>query len=248
MNPPNRNAQILTRWCSLVMVAGALMACQTPPPKSDAGALTLAELFPGWEERPVLGKRWKPFEPVVIDGQAGLAVQTDASLSLLRRRWSPALAQPADLRFSWWVRELVEGADLSDSQASDAPAQVALAFDGDRSVLSTRFAMMSELTQLVTGDPLPYASLVYVWTSDKQHPVGSVINDPRTDRIRYLVVEQGSSNLRKWVHHTRDVQADYRQVFQEEPGPILGVALMSDADNTRGHTRAVFGPVTLEPR
>ncbi len=90
---------------------------------------------------------------------------------------------------------------------------------------------------------MPYASLVYAWTNE--HPVGTVIPDPRTDRIRYLVVEQGSANLRKWVHHRRDVQADYRRVFGEEPGPIITLAVMTDTDNTRTRTRSVFGPVSL---
>jgi hypothetical protein len=76
--------------------------------------------------------------------------------------------------------------------------------------------------------------------------VGSIIRDPRSDRIRYLVVEQGSQNLRRWVHHRRDVHADFRQVFGEEPGPLAGLAIMTDTDNTRTQTRGVFGPVRVQ--
>lgn len=241
-------ARAWARWWVMGMTLGLLTACQSPATLQGAGAPTLEQLFPGWHPSPVLGKRWQPFESVIQDGAAGMAVQTDASLSLLRTRFATPVTAPSTVHFSWWVQDLVEGADLSDTQASDAPAQLAVAFDGDRSALSARFGMMSELTLLVTGDPLPYASLVYVWAAGDEHPVGTVIRDPRTDRIRYLVVEQGPDHLRRWVHHTRDVHADYRQVFNEEPGPILGLALMSDADNTRGHTRAVFGPVSLQPR
>ena len=43
----------------------------------------------------------------------------------------------------------------------------------------------------------------------------------------------------------RDVQADYRRVFGEEPGPIITLAVMADTDNTRTRTRSVFGPVSL---
>lgn len=191
-------------------------------------------------------KRWVPFQPVRLDGAVGLEVRAQSSLSLLRKRVVPPWGQPARLHFSWWVERLVDGADLSDSEASDAPAQVLVAFEGDRNLLSARNALMSELTLLLTGEELPYASLVYVWTNEQ--PVGTVIRDPRTDRIRYLVVEQGPERLRQWVHHARDVHADFRRAFNENPGPIVGLAVMTDTDNTRQSTRAVFGPVWLGER
>jgi len=237
----------LVAACLLVLVG-----CQTVPPAQPSAGVThhadIARLFPGWDAKPLPGKRWEPFVPVVVDGEPGLQVQSSASLSLLRTKFRPHRHQPAELSFSWWVDGLLPEADLTDSQASDAPAQIALAFDGDRSQLSGRFAVMSELTQLMTGDPLPYATLIYVWATGPEHPVGSVIRDPRTDRIRYLVVEQGDAHLRRWVHHRRQIQADYAQVFGEPAGPLMGMAIMSDSDNTGGSVRAVFGPVNLQPK
>jgi hypothetical protein len=231
-------------WCGWVGFAclAVLAGCQVAPRTED-----VLPLFPNWEAKPLPGKRWQPFVPVVVDGVPGLQVESQASLSLLRTRFRPYRTQPAQLQFSWWVNDLLPEADLTDSQASDAPAQVALAFDGDRSQLSGRFAVLSELTQLVTGDPLPYATLIYVWSTGPEHPVGSVIKDPRTDRIRYLVVEQGSAHLRRWVHHRRQIHADYARVFGEPAGPLMGMAIMSDSDNTGGRARAVFGRVTLGP-
>jgi len=231
----------------------ALAGCQSPQMgQNPVGASlpdvdTASSLFPGWDEKPLPGKRWQPFVPVVVDGEPGLQVQSHASLSLLRTHLKPHRHQPGELHFSWWVENLLPEADVTDSQASDSPAQLALAFDGDRSLLSGRFAVMSELTQLVTGSPLPYATLIYVWATGPEHPVGSVIKDPRTDRIRYLVVEQGEAHLRRWVHHHRQIHADYAQAFGEPAGPLMAMAIMSDSDNTGGRARAVFGRVTLRP-
>lgn len=224
---------------------GAVATTYEPSDTDAAAALTpgIQTVFPGWELRRLPGKQWAPFTPVVVDGQPGLQVKAASSLSLLRTQLQPPRADPLTVRFSWWVDKLVEGADLSDGDASDAPAQLLVAFDGDRGLLSARNAMLSELLLLVTGEAMPYASLVYVWANE--HPVGTVIRDPRSDRIRYLVVEQGGQHLRQWVHHQRDIQADYRRVFEEEPGPVVGMAIMTDTDNTRTQTRGVFGPVTL---
>ena len=242
-----------------VALALALAGCQTVPStdhtsaaptyasSDDAAAAIYAPgtqaLFPGWEHRRLPAKIWAPFTPVEVDGQPGLQVKATSSLSLLRTQLPSPQAEPMEVTFSWWVENLVEGADLSDSDASDAPVQLLVAFDGDRALLSARNAMLSELLLLVTGEAMPYASMVYVWANEQ--PVGTVIRDPRSDRIRYLVVEQGSGNLRQWVSHQRDIHADYRRVFGEEPGAVVGMAIMTDTDNTRTQTRGVFGPVAL---
>lgn len=264
--PCGRICQCVAQWgwqrvvnIGAVALALTLVGCQTVSDTAntpvaatyaasdDAAAATYAPgtqaLFPGWEHRRLPAKTWAPFTPVEVDGQPGLQVKASSSLSLLRTQLPSPRVEPMEVRFSWWVDNLIEGADLADSDASDAPVQLLVAFDGDRALLSARNAMLSELLLLVTGQAMPYASMVYVWANE--HPVGTVIRDPRSDRIRYLVVEQGSGNLRKWVYHQRDIHADYRRVFDEEPGPVVGMAIMTDTDNTRTHTRGVFGPVTL---
>lgn len=201
--------------------------------------------YESWQPKPLLGKHWAPFDPVVVEGVAGLQVKADSSLSVMRRKLSVPSREVHTLRFYWWVDRLLPEADLSDADTSDSPAQLLLAFDGDRERFSARNAMMSELSRLVSGEELPYASLVYAWANDQ--PAGTVITDPRTDRIRYLVVEQGTAHLGHWVTHDRDVRADFEKAFGELPGALLGMALMTDSDNTRSQTRTVYGPVELNP-
>jgi hypothetical protein len=72
-----------------------------------------------------------------------------------------------------------------------------------------------------------------------------VITNPRTSRIRKVVVESGAANLGRWLDYERDVRADYIRAFGEPPGALRGVALMTDSDNTRSVTRAWYGAVRL---
>lgn len=215
-----------------------------PAPVSVAVTPGMARLFPGWQPRPMPGKRWAPFELVERDGREGLQVHAHSSLSILSRRMDDApRSGPAHIDFSWWVERDLPDARLVDAQASDSPARVAVSFAGDRSRFAPRDHILSELLLLMTGEPLPYATLVYVWANELTP--GTVVPSPRTQRIRYLVVEQGPQRLRQWVSHRRDVQADFRRAFGEAPGPIVGLALMTDTDNTGTGTRAVYGPVRL---
>ena len=103
--------------------------------------------------------------------------------------------------------------------------------------------MLSELALALTGEPMPYATLMYVWGNHR--PAGSVIVNSRTDRIRKLVLESGPERLGRWLDYERDIRADYEKAFGEAPGALVGIAIMTDTDNTRQQTRAWYGPVTL---
>jgi hypothetical protein len=97
----------------------------------------------------------------------------------------------------------------------------------------------------VTGEEMPYATLMYVWCN--QCEPGTVIASPRTDRIRKLVVESGPRRLNQWLDYERDIRADYERVFGEKPGALVGIGIMSDTDNTRSRSQAWYGPLRLLP-
>jgi hypothetical protein len=65
--------------------------------------------------------------------------------------------------------------------------------------------------------------------------------------VRKLVVESGTGRLDRWLEYERDIRADYLRVFGEEPGALIGIAIMTDSDNTQSRTRAWYGPVRLTP-
>jgi hypothetical protein len=47
-------------------------------------------------------------------------------------------------------------------------------------------------------------------------------------------------------HYGRDIAAEYRKTFVEEPGPLVSMRLMTDADNTRLAAEAWHGEVQFE--
>jgi hypothetical protein len=199
---------------------------------------------PHWEQLVLPGKRNEPFELTYVLGQDALQVKANSSVSILRQRFDEGLPEVGELTFSWKIDALPPGADLRDAQAEDAPVRIVLAFGGDRSLLSPRAHRLSELSRLLTGEDLPYATLSYVWSANE--PVETVVHNPRTDRIRKLVVETGELSLGQWLRYERDVKADFVRAFGEEPGPLLAVALMTDTDNTSSKLQAWYGRFRLE--
>ena len=199
---------------------------------------------PDWETFVFPGKRFAPFEPVSVLERQALRVKASSSVSILRQRFEPTLSHVGRLSFSWRVDGLPDKADLTQAALADSPVRVVLAFEGDRQRWPPKAHRLSEMSRLFTGEELPYATLVYVW-SVRDAP-GSVVLNPRTDRIRKLVLDSGTERLGQWRDHVRDVRADFLLAFGEEPGPLRAVALMTDTDNTQSGLTAWYGTLTLE--
>ena len=196
-----------------------------------------------WSVQRLPGKRTTEYTPAVRAGHRCTQARANRSASLWRRGMRLEPAAWRSLQFSWWVDSLSPQATVAEVDRDDASARLVLAFDGDTARLSPRNQMLFELAHTLTGEAPPYATLMYVW--DASAPVGTIITNGRSDRIRKIVVESGPERLRHWRHYERDAQADFLAAFGEAPGALIGLAYMTDADNTQAQVEACYGPATL---
>jgi hypothetical protein len=240
----------LAQWQPPLVLPPASQAqqVQTLPSGKTGGAASAngaaISLGPkAWRHYKLPGKRSSQYQLASEQGRKGLKVQAQSSASMMRYALRVEPQALGALKFSWKVPQAIAQANVADRDFDDAPVRLVLAFEGDSSKFSARNAMLSELSRTITGEPLPYATLMYVWcaTSEKD----TVVHNPRTDRIRKIVLESGGKNLGKWLDYERDIRADFIKAFGEEPGALLGVALMTDTDNTQSNAMAYYGPVTL---
>lgn len=198
---------------------------------------------PQWQHYQLPGKLATDYSFARVDGRDAMAVTATSSASLLRRQVRIAPEGLSQIKFSWKVPELISLADLAVRDNADSPVRIVLVFEGDRSQFSAKNAMLSELAHAISGEPLPYATLMYVWCN--QRAPGSVITSPRTDRIRKIVVESGASNLNQWMDYERNIRVDFEKAFGEAPGALIGIGIMTDSDNTRTTTRAWYGGIKI---
>lgn len=210
---------------------------------AGSSSATSSASEPEWKHYPLPGKRPNQFRYVRKDGRDAMSATSRSSASMLRKVIRIEPGELDAVRFSWKVPELIAQADMALREADDSPVRVVLMFEGDRSKFSSKNAMLSELARALTGEELPYATLMYVWCNTR--PAGSVILNPRTDRIRKLVVESGGGKLQQWVDYERNIRADYKTAFGEEPGALVGIGIMTDSDNTRSQAKSWYGPVTV---
>ena len=231
-----------------VILLGA--GCGSPPAAApDIGASPWAEQSGAragaWSHRSFPGKLATDFRYARLEGRDVISVDAQESASMVRQVVRVEPQELGAVRFSWKVPQLIAQADMALRDRDDAPVRIVLAFEGDRSRFSAADAALSELVHVVTGEPMPYATLMYVWCNQREPD--SVIRSPRTERVRKLVVETGARRLNQWLEYERDIRADYERVFGEPPGALVGIAIMSDSDNTKSHARAWYGPVRIKP-
>ena len=241
----------------LVMALALAMAgCSTTLPMPDALATdanvagspwAMASGLEGhpsvWKHQEFPGKRATVYRFAQVDGHAAIHARAGMSVSVLRQRLRVEPADLGRLQFSWKIPALIADADLSDRHRSDSPVRIVLAFEGDRSKFSARDGMLSELAHALTGEPMPYATLMYVWCNLSAPE--TVLTDTRTSRIRKLVLESGPGKLNRWLDYERDVRADFIKTYGEEPGALVSIGIMTDTDNTETSATAWYGPVRL---
>ena len=89
---------------------------------------------------------------------------------------------------------------------------------------------------------LPIA-ISYVWAG--RGPVGADWPNPFTSKVRMVAVESGPARAGAWRSYRRNVRDDFRRLFGREVDRLEGVAVMTDADNSRQRARAWYGDILL---
>jgi hypothetical protein len=222
-----------------VVLSGAALcagcATRLPPP---------AEAVAEWRAVPLPGKRETTYTRCEFEGRAAWHARSQAAASVWRKSVSAVVTPATQVEFSWWVAGKIAGADLSRAEVADSPVRVGFAFDGDVSRLSMRDRMQFQLVETLTGEVPPYAMLMYVW--DNHAEIDSVLPGARSDRVRKIVLESGDTHLRQWRNYRRNLFSDFQRAFGEPPGRLIGMALMTDTDNTGAATEAWYGDVVLK--
>jgi Protein of unknown function (DUF3047) len=198
----------------------------------------------GWEPWGLQsGKR--PTTYRLVDSAHGTVLEAHAegaATGLYRKIRISPYRQP-HIEWDWRVDRLIPGADKRKAGREDSPARLVISFHGDPAKLDFEQRTKLRLAKAMAGEPLPYAMLIYVWSNDVT--AETVLPNPHIDRIQMIVVERGEAQLGQWVRYRRNILKDYRRAFNEEPGDIVAVGVLTDGDNTQQTARALYGDITF---
>ncbi len=153
---------------------------------------------------------------------------------------------PLDYPYIIWSWKLIDKLKESDGRkksTDDYSLRVYINFDADIEALSYAEQFRLKLYRKLRGESAPLASLNYIW--EKDLPKESILPSPYTDRVQMLVLQNKHSKSGVWYTEKRNIVEDYMKAFGQPPGDVISIAIMSDSDNTEGHTQAYYGDFIL---
>jgi hypothetical protein len=235
-----------------IFVARLLVCCTTAGVASGSIAaacairdLDFGQKSVGWTHQPLSKLKRDTVYTLINDGGHNVLRGTaSSSASFYVANLKPPTIMPATLSWRWKTDALVPDADNREKSREDAPLRVIAAFDGDRSTLPEVEQQRFRRAKTLSGRNLPYAVLMYIWSA--QVAVETVIPSAHTSQVKMLVVTSGTGGLEQWQSLRRNVADDYRRAFGAVPGRLLGVAVMTDTDNTGATATGLYANLQLE--
>lgn len=219
----------------------ALAQAQTVPPLVDAqGAIAAPWRVVGFPK----SQREIPitqFSAGSVDGEAGVRVEARRSYGTLTLATD---VKPPVLRWRWRLDQPLQGGerppDLLSKAGDDAALKVCALFDHPLDRVPFVERQLMRLARAVSGEPLPAATVCYVWDSQSVTPIEG--SNPYTRRVRFVVLRGAAAPLRQWLDESRDLAQDFRRLFGDElpadsdPPNVTQLLIGADADNTGAHS------------
>lgn len=185
----------------------------------DIARFSLGEMQ-GWEPKVFKGETDYTF--LAEPDKKVLQAKSHNSASGLFREVAIDLNKTPYLNWSWKTAQVFDGINEQTKEGDDYPARVYVVFSGGLFFWNTK-------------------AINYVWSSNQ--PVGTTWPNAYTANARMIAVESGSGHVGKWILEKRNVRNDFRDLFNEDPGLIDAVAIMTDTDNSGLRATAWYGDI-----
>jgi hypothetical protein len=170
------------------------------------------------------------------DGPATLDVTTDASAGMLWRTTDPGLQGARRASWRWRADDGVKPTDLSRRGKDDRILGIYFVFGRNHDIGLTPIRMLGSSS---------VTTLVYVFGGDK--PRGTITTSPHMrERGKFIVLRPADAAKRTWHEETVDLARDFARAFDVTARLLIGIAIASDSDDTRGRNRASISNLTVE--
>jgi hypothetical protein len=164
------------------------------------------------------------FSIVDVDGRRALRIASRGDRSTIARPVQVDLGGTPALEWSWKVTRLPAQADVRRSATSDSAAQLLVVWPRPPQLLRSRI-------------------IAYAW--DTTAPADSIVPSRKAGTVTFVVVRSGTAGLGRWLPERRNVLADYRRIYGEEPDPVRAVAVSIDTNDTQSPAEAYIGPIVF---
>ena len=231
----------------LFLLAGTLQA--ESPSTVHVGTFSRAEAGGPYPDS------WKPLTFHKIDEHTEYSLVEDDGTVVIKavsRGSSSGLTREVTIdpklypivEWRWKIENVLQKGDVTTKEGDDYPARLYITFAYDESKIDFLDQVQYELARVLHGQYPPTGAITYIWES--RSPIGTIVPNPYTDRVKMIVIESGEAKVGQWVAESRNLYEDYRKAFGDNPPSISGVAVMTDTDNTQESAVAYFGDIVFK--
>lgn len=186
----------------------------------------------GWDELTFRGRTPADF---TAEGAGGLRVETQTGVSVLWRGMPDAFGPATTATWRWRVDAGVPATDLGARGGDDRSLALYFVFADDP-------GSVREMPGTLRAAMRRGRALIYVWGGNAAP--GNAIASPSMLGRGQMVIRQ-TSTTGGWQNEAADLRADFRRVFGREPGPLIGIGVSADSDDTGTTSDARIEDLTL---
>lgn len=220
-----------------VLVSAGAVAADPPPAIDEA----LREA--GWTL--FSDDRWAP-ATFRLRSDGAIEARSDNSTSLIWKKVDQGDARKTRLAWDWRVDEIMPPTDITVKGGDDRPLALHVWFMKPRDQLNFLERLRSDLIELWVGLPVHGRLLTYVWGG--RGTVGDALPNPHVgDGSWMIVLRNGDARTGVWFSESRDLVADYRAAFGEDPPDRGIIALAADSEDTQTRSRAAVRALRFQP-
>ena len=200
-----------------------LWAATTSVGRADEQAIGrfATEGLKGWERKVFEGLT--DYSLVTEDGRTVVGAHSKTAASGLIKKVNLDPHQFRYLKWSWKISATIPNGDERTKKGDDYAGRVYVVFPG-------RFFWQTR-------------AINYIWANHLDK--GASLPNAYTANAQMVAVESGNARAGQWISEERDILADYRRLFGEEPRRIGAIAIMTDTDNTGAEVTAWYGDISI---
>ncbi len=187
---------------------------------------------------------FRSLAPVKFSASSALQLDVFAekAASVIWRELDTASWEHRLARWRWKVDSGPPATDLARKGGDDRALALYFVFARDEAAAHAAKGSTSLSTAMWRSSG---AALVYVWGGTGGR--NSLVFSPHMGASGKLILRQpGAIADGRWRVETADLAADFRRAFGREPGPLVGLAISSDSDDTGSRTIAAIEGLALQ--
>lgn len=170
----------------------------------------------------------------------------EKSASGLIARTAGSAAETPILRWRWKIVKTLAQGDEHQKSGDDYAARVYVVFQYEPSQARLMTRLKYGLIKRLRGEYPVHSGISYVWANKLAQ--GESAPSPYTRRVMMVAARSGDAGAGEWRSQERNILEDYRRLFGKEPPPYAGIAIMTDADDTKDTAEAWYADMSLSAK